>query len=226
MQKVRFFTMLCVTLAMWSGIAIARDPLPQISATSLISIDVVEYNRSRVAVRGEPVFAKRTALTVRWFTGAEHGTLYEHRPSEYPDVARRTSGVAFYGADPVARFPQGRRSNVLGLIVPGDVERYSATYRGAVYAFSSQENRAAFLAAPDKYVVEVGSYCLGAMSLDRVTPGDPRHVLFVPEIDGGGAWATFGSHNGPIAWSRLSPDERRSKFELAWRYYLRKTSPE
>ena len=42
-------------------------------------------------------------------------------------------------------------------------EEYSTTYNGAVYLFSSKENKALFLANPEKYIPAYGGWCAYAM---------------------------------------------------------------
>ena len=66
---------------------------------------------------------------------------------------------AIYGYDTVAYFTQNQA-------VEGD-EDISSEYKGAVWYFSSVENKALFDAAPEKYAPQYGGYCAYAMSRGR-----------------------------------------------------------
>ncbi len=68
-----------------------------------------------------------------------------------------SEGVAIRGADAVAYFSQGER-------VDGSSE-FTAEYDGAVWQFSSAENRDLFVGDPDKYAPAYGGYCAYALSL-------------------------------------------------------------
>ena len=126
--------------------------------------------------------------------------------------------MAFMGVDPVLRFPNGVHDRTLGALVAGDLN-YKANYEGAVFAFASETTLAMFEKNPAHYIPEVGGYCLGAMSQRRITPGDPRNFFFVPEEDGGGMWAVFGSPNGPATWSAMTTQERKERLAEAHAYY-------
>lgn len=82
-----------------------------------------------------------------------------------PAVYLNDAGVALSGNDPVAYFTV--KSPVKGQA------RLSARYQDAVYWFSSEENRAAFVAEPSKYAAQYGGYCAYAASLGKKAPGDP-----------------------------------------------------
>jgi YHS domain-containing protein len=71
-------------------------------------------------------------------------------------------GVALQGYDPVAFFSAGKP-------VKGDLERTSS-YEGAAYHFSTEENRAAFLADPKKYTPQFGGYCAYGVSRGYTAP--------------------------------------------------------
>lgn len=72
----------------------------------------------------------------------------------------------------------------------------------------------------------IGGYCPGAMSMNRVTPGDPKHTFFIPEAGGGGIWGTFGSENGPIKWANMTSDERKQSTIVARENYRKRTGPD
>lgn len=75
-------------------------------------------------------------------------------------------GVAVGGYDPVAYFAKGAA-------IKGDKE-ITAEHDGALWRFSSKENRAAFLAAPEKYAPQYGGYCAWAVSRGYTAKGDPK----------------------------------------------------
>ncbi len=62
-----------------------------------------------------------------------------------------SNGYAIDRYDPVAYFTEGRP-------VRGATD-LTAAYKGAKYAFSSQVNRARFIADPAKYTPQYGGYC-------------------------------------------------------------------
>lgn len=134
--------------------------------------------------------------------------------------------MALMGADPVARFPKGVHDATLGAVVRGNPSLYKAIFKGAVFAFANQADLAAFTADPARFIPEVGGYCARAMGLRRITPGDPRNVLFVSEEDSGGMWAIFGRPEGATAWAGLASDKRREAVEAARIYYRDRTEPQ
>ncbi len=66
-------------------------------------------------------------------------------------------GVAIRGVDAVAYFTQSER-------IDGTAE-FTAEHGGAVWQFSSAENRDLFVAEPEKYAPAYGGYCAYALSL-------------------------------------------------------------
>lgn len=67
-----------------------------------------------------------------------------------------TGGVAINGYDPVAYFSQGRP-------VEGK-SAMSVKWHGAIWRFSSEENRQAFEMDPQRYAPAYGGYCAYAMT--------------------------------------------------------------
>ncbi|MFG5380639.1 YHS domain-containing (seleno)protein [Yoonia sp. R2-816] len=65
-------------------------------------------------------------------------------------------GVAIDGTDPVAYFTENQP-------VAGD-PAITHDWMGATWRFSSEENRAAFAADPEKYAPQYGGYCAWAVS--------------------------------------------------------------
>jgi YHS domain-containing protein len=85
------------------------------------------------------------------------------RAAEPPDkrlVNVDRKGVALKGYDPVAYFTAGKPTK-------GD-KAIAASYRGAIYWFSSAQNKQAFEADPAKYEPEFGGYCAYGASVDKL----------------------------------------------------------
>jgi YHS domain-containing protein len=61
------------------------------------------------------------------------------------------SGVAIKGYDPVAYFTKGAPAR--------GSKQFSLKHQGAEWRFASAENKALFVANPDKYVPAYGGYC-------------------------------------------------------------------
>jgi YHS domain-containing protein len=76
------------------------------------------------------------------------------------------SGVAIRGYDPVAYF-------IAQKAAPG---KATLTYewRGTTWQFSSQRNRAKFIANPQLYAPQYGGYCAYAASNNYIAPTDPH----------------------------------------------------
>jgi len=51
--------------------------------------------------------------------------------------------------------------------------KYTASYKDAIYHFSSASNRDAFRAAPEKYAPQFGGYCAMGVALNQKLPVDP-----------------------------------------------------
>ena len=80
-------------------------------------------------------------------------------------------GLALEGYDPVAYF-------TLGEARPGEpgIER---RHDGITYRFLSEAHRAAFDAAPERYLPAYGGYCAIAMAWNRLADVDPRQWAIV-----------------------------------------------
>ena len=75
-------------------------------------------------------------------------------------------GVAVGGYDPVAYFTKGQA-------IKGS-KKITTKKDGVVWRFSSEENRAAFAASPEKYAPQYGGYCAWAVSQGYTAKGDPK----------------------------------------------------
>lgn len=73
--------------------------------------------------------------------------------------------VAIHGYDPVAYFTQNKP-------VAGSA-KYTATYDGAIYRFSSRENRDLFKADAEQYAPQFGGYCAMGVVLNKKLDVDP-----------------------------------------------------
>jgi hypothetical protein len=77
-----------------------------------------------------------------------------------------TDAGAIRGYDAVAYFTQGRA-------VRGDPD-ISHSWNGAVWHFSSDENRADFASAPERYAPAYGGYCAYAVANGYTATTDPE----------------------------------------------------
>ena len=76
------------------------------------------------------------------------------------------SNIATNGYDSVAYFTQD-------MPVEG-TEQYSFEWNGAVWLFSSDENKSMFMANPEKYAPQYGGYCAFAVSRGYTAPTVPE----------------------------------------------------
>ncbi|MEQ8306467.1 MAG: YHS domain-containing (seleno)protein [Hoeflea sp.] len=97
----------------------------------------------------EAIYTRRAVLGLG--IGFATLMLIKSAPAVAAAVNTSESGVAIEGHDPVAYFTMNKP-------VPGD-PAITATHEGAVYRFSSEENRALFEADPAKYAPQYGGYC-------------------------------------------------------------------
>ena len=81
------------------------------------------------------------------------------------------NGWAIKGYDPVAYFTTGKPT-------PGTAQ-FTTTYKGAAYRFASAENRARFIAAPEKFVPQYGGYCAYAIALNQIADIEPDQWAIV-----------------------------------------------
>jgi len=81
------------------------------------------------------------------------------------DMNADSNDVALHGYDTVAYFTESKP-------VKGS-EKYSATYKNAIYHFSSEENRDLFRGNPVKYAPQFGGYCAMGAALEKKLDVDP-----------------------------------------------------
>lgn len=201
----------------------AEPHITPISLTTVQRVDVVEAASGKPTL-GSLEFALREGENVHYFVSAKNCGEYVANPSLYPDVSPGVR-LAFMGADPVSLFPKGVHNPKMGAVEVGSLD-YVTTHKGAMIAFTTKQHLATFSADPQKYIPEVGGYCLGAMSRRSITPGDPRNAFFVPEAANGGSWALFGSPDGKKRWEAMTSSERRHGLAVAHAYYRERVGPE
>ena len=78
----------------------------------------------------------------------------------------KKEGVAIRGTDPVAYFSQSQP-------VQGN-SQHQYQWKGAIWYFSSVENRDLFAQNPEKYAPQYGGYCAYAMTKGEFAPTDPN----------------------------------------------------
>ncbi|MBM3511323.1 MAG: YHS domain protein [Alphaproteobacteria bacterium] len=86
-------------------------------------------------------------------------------------VNTNSSAFAIGGYDPVGHFREQKP------VVGSDA--HTATWNGKTWRFATAENRAAFLAEPDRYAPRYGGFCAYAVSQGYVAPIDPAAFSIV-----------------------------------------------
>jgi len=86
-------------------------------------------------------------------------------PAHAADPVFQVDGKAIRGYDPVAYFTQEKA-------VEGSAA-HTFEFEGATWQFASAENRATFIANPEKYAPAYGGYCAWAVANNYTAPIDP-----------------------------------------------------
>ena len=81
------------------------------------------------------------------------------------DINANGNDLAIQGYDPVAYFTQEKPT-----IGSND---FTATYKNAIYLFSSEQNRDLFRASPAKYAPQFGGFCAFGVTKGRKFDTDP-----------------------------------------------------
>ena len=81
------------------------------------------------------------------------------------DINTNGNDLAIQGYDPVAYFTQEKPT-----IGSND---FTATYKNAIYLFSSEQNRDLFRASPAKYTPQFGGFCAYGVTKGRKFDTDP-----------------------------------------------------
>jgi YHS domain-containing protein len=84
-----------------------------------------------------------------------------------------TDGVAINGYDPVAYFTEQAP-------VRGNAE-LTASYKGATFHFSSQQNRDAFIRSPERYAPQYGGYCAYGLARGYKATTQPQAFTIVDD---------------------------------------------
>lgn len=100
-------------------------------------------------------FTPKTLLLLILTLASLHNIAFAKDPIETGTFNNK----AIYGYDTVAYFTQGKA-------VEGK-DGISSEWRGAVWHFASEEHKALFDQAPEKYAPQYGGYCSYAMSRGR-----------------------------------------------------------
>ncbi|MFK8034038.1 MAG: YHS domain-containing (seleno)protein [Hyphomicrobiales bacterium] len=95
--------------------------------------------------------------------GFSGGVAFAAKPEIFTGLV---DGVAVGGFDPVAYFTVNKA-------VEGSKE-YTLSHNGAEWRFSSAENKALFMANPDRYAPQFGGYCAYAVSYGGTAKGEPE----------------------------------------------------
>ncbi|MFD2166369.1 YHS domain-containing (seleno)protein [Thalassotalea euphylliae] len=82
------------------------------------------------------------------------------------DMNADANDLAIKGFDPVAYFTMDKAVN-------GSPD-YTATYKGAIYQFSSESHRDMFRANPAKYAPQYGGYCAFGVAMEKKFDTDPN----------------------------------------------------
>lgn len=87
------------------------------------------------------------------------------------DMNANTNDVAISGYDTVSYFTNGRA-------VEG-TSKYTATYKNAIYKFSSEKHRDLFRENPEKYAPQFGGFCAMGVALEKKLDVDPTAFKIV-----------------------------------------------
>jgi YHS domain-containing protein len=81
------------------------------------------------------------------------------------DVNANANDLAIHGYDAVSYFTDSKASK-------GD-HKYTATYKSAIYQFSSEGNREIFQDNPEKFAPQFGGFCAMGVALNKKLDTDP-----------------------------------------------------
>ena len=81
------------------------------------------------------------------------------------DVSANANDVAIHGYDAVSYFSDSKATK-------GN-QKYTATYKSAIYQFSNEENRNKFKQNPERFTPQFGGYCAMGVALNKKLETDP-----------------------------------------------------
>lgn len=87
------------------------------------------------------------------------------------DVNANANDLAIQGYDTVSYFTAGKP-------LKGS-SNYTATYKNAIYQFSSEKNRDLFKQNPEKYAPQYGGFCAFGVTMERKFDTDPTAYKIV-----------------------------------------------
>ncbi|MBB1486091.1 YHS domain-containing (seleno)protein [Oceanospirillum sediminis] len=114
---------------------------------------------------------KNSKLSRTLKMAAAAGALLLSSLSFASSINLNNNDVAIHGYDPVAYFTSNQA-------VEGTPE-YTANHDGAIYHFSSAENRDRFKADPGHYAPQFGGYCAMGVALNKKFDIDPQAFRIV-----------------------------------------------
>jgi len=82
------------------------------------------------------------------------------------NVSTNANDVAIHGYDAVSYFTDSKAKK--------GSQKYTATYKSAIYQFSSEENRNRFKQNPEKFSPQFGGYCAMGVALNKKLETDPN----------------------------------------------------
>lgn len=128
------------------------------------------FQLRRRGLRGTPLPARVSAVdTAGWI--AVVALLLWAGSAAAGEIYTTWRGTAIRGADPVAYFLADR-------YVDGSA-KHSYSWRGATWRFTSAENRALFVATPERYAPQYGGHCAYAMARGDRVRSDPAQWTIV-----------------------------------------------
>ena len=81
------------------------------------------------------------------------------------DINANANDLAIHGYDAVSYFTDSKATK-------GN-HKYTATYKSAIYQFSSEENRERFQENPEKFAPQFGGFCAMGVALNKKLDVDP-----------------------------------------------------
>lgn len=111
-------------------------------------------------------------LMIAWVAAASAPAWAADQFSPVDDPVRiqvGSDGVAIGGYDPVAYFDQNAA-------IKGAAQ-FNCEYQGAMWHFTSAENRDRFLAAPERFAPQYGGYCAYSVEQNKIVTSNPETFL-------------------------------------------------
>ena len=81
------------------------------------------------------------------------------------DVSTNANDLAIHGYDAVSYFTDSKATK--------GKQKYTATYKSAIYQFSSEDNRNKFKMNPEKFAPQFGGFCAMGVALNKKLETDP-----------------------------------------------------